>query len=585
MKPNVVVSMIVKNESKIIERCLDSIKKAVTGVNLILNISDTGSTDGTYDIIKKWGKDNNVSTFIHKWTMFLGGHVHHMSEESIKLRYNINIEQSNFVDVHWYMGVHEDERLSLDKYNDHHLEKDLFPHLVTPVYLVTHDDKKYHMNVTEFVNFLNRIPIDGEFIESEHFVNFGFNRNKNLNRAEEITELMRLDPERTFILLCDADMNLMTKSFNFTELDNSVAWKIIQHNAGLKYYNVRLLRANHQGKYSFKTHEYYETPGKIGTLDGSKIWYEDRSDGGSKQAKYERDEEMLSTELDGQRKFYYLGSSQLSISERCMSNSRLALLKTTQEHLVKLSNLYKHKAYDSFTKASSYTTYLDETMWSLLKLCKIRLNDGPVDDAEIGRQIVLHTKASYYRPDRAEPYYYLAKYLRELDSKLTKGVMTVAYESCMKALQIVKNIPQYGLFVDSNCNLHNIHFELSIISFYANDFVQGLRSCDYLLSSEHSRAKAYDDSKYYTTKLGTIKKTSIHKSSDVPKISHYTPILTKYGVTLCRHQDNYYRLFSTDHSSLIFKLDDIENLKLVRTSRTSVNIFTNSISGSIDLVV
>lgn len=46
--------MIVKNESKIIERCLDSVSKHID----YIVISDTGSTDGTPELIEKWLEKN-----------------------------------------------------------------------------------------------------------------------------------------------------------------------------------------------------------------------------------------------------------------------------------------------------------------------------------------------------------------------------------------------------------------------------------------------------------------------------------------------------------------------------------------------
>ena len=50
----IILNMIVKNESKIIERCLDT-ARWVDG----FFISDTGSTDDTIEIIENWGKRNN----------------------------------------------------------------------------------------------------------------------------------------------------------------------------------------------------------------------------------------------------------------------------------------------------------------------------------------------------------------------------------------------------------------------------------------------------------------------------------------------------------------------------------------------
>lgn len=48
--------LIVKNESKIITRCLDSIKNLIN----FLYVQDTGSSDNTLDIIKSWASENEI---------------------------------------------------------------------------------------------------------------------------------------------------------------------------------------------------------------------------------------------------------------------------------------------------------------------------------------------------------------------------------------------------------------------------------------------------------------------------------------------------------------------------------------------
>jgi glycosyltransferase involved in cell wall biosynthesis len=53
--------MIVKNESKIIERCLNSAKPILDFVS----ICDTGSNDGTPEIINNWCKENNIPGTVH----------------------------------------------------------------------------------------------------------------------------------------------------------------------------------------------------------------------------------------------------------------------------------------------------------------------------------------------------------------------------------------------------------------------------------------------------------------------------------------------------------------------------------------
>lgn len=53
--------MIVKNEEKIIERCLNSAKPVIDFVS----ICDTGSTDHTPEIIEQWCKDNEIPGTVH----------------------------------------------------------------------------------------------------------------------------------------------------------------------------------------------------------------------------------------------------------------------------------------------------------------------------------------------------------------------------------------------------------------------------------------------------------------------------------------------------------------------------------------
>lgn len=56
------ISQIVKNESHVIERMLDSIKSIIDCAVFV----DTGSTDGTQDVLKKWGEKNNIPVFVYE---------------------------------------------------------------------------------------------------------------------------------------------------------------------------------------------------------------------------------------------------------------------------------------------------------------------------------------------------------------------------------------------------------------------------------------------------------------------------------------------------------------------------------------
>jgi len=68
MKPKIALSMIVKNESHIIHECLNSIYKYID----YWVISDTGSTDGTQDIIKNFFAEKGIPGELHQdeWKNF-----------------------------------------------------------------------------------------------------------------------------------------------------------------------------------------------------------------------------------------------------------------------------------------------------------------------------------------------------------------------------------------------------------------------------------------------------------------------------------------------------------------------------------
>lgn len=60
--PTLAISQIVKNEAHVIERMLNSVKPIIDcGVFV-----DTGSTDNTIEVIKKWGEANNIPMYVYE---------------------------------------------------------------------------------------------------------------------------------------------------------------------------------------------------------------------------------------------------------------------------------------------------------------------------------------------------------------------------------------------------------------------------------------------------------------------------------------------------------------------------------------
>jgi glycosyltransferase involved in cell wall biosynthesis len=60
MAVKLVLTQIMKNESHVAKRMLDSIKPIVDALCIV----DTGSTDNSIEVVKQWGKDNGVETFV-----------------------------------------------------------------------------------------------------------------------------------------------------------------------------------------------------------------------------------------------------------------------------------------------------------------------------------------------------------------------------------------------------------------------------------------------------------------------------------------------------------------------------------------
>lgn len=60
MSVKLILTQIMKNESHVAYRMLDSIKSIVDGICII----DTGSTDDSINVVKRWGDENNIETYV-----------------------------------------------------------------------------------------------------------------------------------------------------------------------------------------------------------------------------------------------------------------------------------------------------------------------------------------------------------------------------------------------------------------------------------------------------------------------------------------------------------------------------------------
>ena len=114
------LNFICKNESHVIERMLNSNKSVVD----LIVCNDTGSSDGTQDIIKNWGKDNGIPTYVFERTFdnFENSRNHAME----KLRDVVRELGWNPDEVHGYW-IDCDEQLVIENgFDKRQFTKDLY---------------------------------------------------------------------------------------------------------------------------------------------------------------------------------------------------------------------------------------------------------------------------------------------------------------------------------------------------------------------------------------------------------------------------------------------------------------------------
>ena len=93
--------LIVKDESHVIKRCLDSVKRLIDYVLIV----DTGSTDNTVEVIEEWLKSNNIP-----------GQV--LSESWQNFAYNRTFALSKLREIEWVdyaLMIDADETLSFNE--------------------------------------------------------------------------------------------------------------------------------------------------------------------------------------------------------------------------------------------------------------------------------------------------------------------------------------------------------------------------------------------------------------------------------------------------------------------------------------
>jgi len=119
MAVKLILTQIMKNESHVAHRMLNSIKSIIDGVVVI----DTGSTDDSINIVRKWGEDNNIETHVIERPF---DNFENSRNESFNKAREIFLSKN---DGHTYYNfwLDFDEQIEIDpKFDKQKLDKDLY---------------------------------------------------------------------------------------------------------------------------------------------------------------------------------------------------------------------------------------------------------------------------------------------------------------------------------------------------------------------------------------------------------------------------------------------------------------------------
>lgn len=169
-------------------------------------------------------------------------------------------------------------------------------------------------NTVAFIReFFAARGIPGEIPVTE-FRNFEQARNAALDAA-------RASPlQFDYLLLCDADMELVVRRPGFREELTAPAYMVTQqHTDGqLAYGNLRLLRRDLAARYRGVTHEYLDVePRLVAAFDG--IYFLDHASGANRTTKFQRDIALLTDGLREEpgnaRYVFYLANSYFDLGD------------------------------------------------------------------------------------------------------------------------------------------------------------------------------------------------------------------------------------------------------------------------------
>jgi glycosyltransferase involved in cell wall biosynthesis/predicted GH43/DUF377 family glycosyl hydrolase len=265
-------------------------------------------------------------------------------------------------------------------------------------------------------------------VHSISFENFSQARNEALRLARASSIDYR------YLLFADCDMELVVEKNNWLNGQEGLSYDMEQRSGSLHYFNRRLLSRHADGFYKGVTHEYLDV-GSSGAVDGA--YFIDHADGANRPDKLARDvamlEQALATETTPglvQRYTFYLASSYFDL-----------------EQWERASHYYKRR--------TELGGYAEECWYAQLRfaLCLAKMGDKAGFVWEM-------LKAYEMRPQRAESFYELAKFFRELGDANRRSLL---FSEPGMALQR----PADMLFINDYVYHTGLKEEFSICAYYS----------------------------------------------------------------------------------------------------------------------
>jgi len=284
-------------------------------------------------------------------------------------------------------------------------------------------------NTVQILNdYLPSIKIPAKVI-AHTWKNFGHNRTLSYLAAQEFTKEIGWNPNTTYALVLDADMNFaITPQFNKNQLTH-MGYRIIQKSPSLEYYNTRFMKIVHPWRCTGVTHEYWDG-GDTHSLET--VYINDIGDGGAKDDKFERDARLLRQGLveepNNERYMFYLAQT----------------LKDLRQW---------DEAIGWFKKRIDAGGWYEEVWYSMYQISRVYFELNKLTEMEYwGMRAYDHNK------NRSENLYFMTQKFRERSQ----------HHKAWHYMQLGKQIskPNELLFLEVEVYNHLFDYEKTILNYY-----------------------------------------------------------------------------------------------------------------------